>query len=684
MATNTRTEELRLVINGEQVGNSVTDLRKKQRDLNKELNKTEVGSKEWIKTTQDLNKVNKRIDDVKKKQKEVGNEWKKQGQEFKRGIMQRIDGIGMFGVTVGDLRSQFVGVTRGMSGATKASKLFKLALMGTGIGAIVVALGALVTYLTSTQAGMDKVTSVTRPLVAVFQKLLGIVQELGGSVFKGLARVIDGDIVEGFKTMGQGVVDAVTNIDDAIEEGIKAGTKLDKLQKQIERTEVALAQQRGKLNTQYQRGRELAQDQSLDEEIRRKGAMEAIEAQNKLLELEQSFLDLKIEKMKEEHALNDTSIADQLELARLIEQRDNFEAQAARKRASAKTLLNTIDKQIAAEGIQRDKEEQARIKAKQEAEIKADKEKQQQLITNLTEATEQERLIIAQKRADGLLSEQEYNNKLEELELAHLLAMKEMREQMGLETMALEKQIADFHISQLERQEEADQEKAEADKERQKAKQEENAALVTSFAESTAAAIENAETIQDATKGFLNSVKQSISAYIAKTVADAITKSFTSTPNPLIGLALAPIAAAGAKAIFNKIVPSFYHGGDTGDQSIGMGDQHGAFTGYTHANEFVIPEYMRNDPYVANVERYIENKQRTGSGGATNVNVNPNVSASVNVNDAATMKEAAIAMLAAADKMSRGVPAYFNNREYQRATDEFTTKETTRSRAKLN
>jgi TP901 family phage tail tape measure protein len=51
---------------------------------------------------------------------------------------------------------------------------------------------------------------------------------------------------------------------------------------------------------------------------------------------------------------------------------------------------------------------------------------------------------------------------------------------------------------------------------------------------------------------------------------------------------------------------SFYYGGDTGNLGIGLGDQYGDFTGFVHANEYVIPSMTVSEPFVANLLPAIE------------------------------------------------------------------------------
>ena len=65
-------------------------------------------------------------------------------------------------------------------GVSKALKVLRIAILGTGIGVLVIALGALISYFTGTQEGVDKLTKVTRPLQAIFTRLKDLFQKMGG------------------------------------------------------------------------------------------------------------------------------------------------------------------------------------------------------------------------------------------------------------------------------------------------------------------------------------------------------------------------------------------------------------------------------------------------------------------------------------------------------------------------
>ena len=77
------------------------------------------------------------------------------------------------------------------NGSVNSLKLFKIALISTGIGAIVVALGSLIGAFLSTQRGIDAVNKVLTPLKEVFATLVGFLQTKALSIFDQLKKAID-------------------------------------------------------------------------------------------------------------------------------------------------------------------------------------------------------------------------------------------------------------------------------------------------------------------------------------------------------------------------------------------------------------------------------------------------------------------------------------------------------------
>jgi hypothetical protein len=235
------------------------------------------------------------------------------------------------------------GVSGGMKGVSSASKLLKTALISTGIGAIVVALGSLVAYLGSTQKGMDTLRKVTEPVAQIFQRLLGVLQNLGGNVFAGISQMLNGELKQGFATLAKGIKQAGQETAGAFTNGIAAGERLADLTVKIEETQNNLILATARLNREIAENQELAMDLSKTEGERQKFAQKAINLINERTKLENGLLDMQIEKMKLEQEANDTDREGYAELNKLIAQREENEARAAQER---RRLNNIVNKKI--------------------------------------------------------------------------------------------------------------------------------------------------------------------------------------------------------------------------------------------------------------------------------------------------------------------------------------------------
>lgn len=330
---------------GAKAGETLLDLTKQANTLNKEIKKLKPGSEEFINKSKELQGVSGRIGDVKNQIKgttDASNKWK-----------ESLLGIIPFGGQFKSLAGQIGGVKNSVGGLTTASGFLRTAMLAIPLLAIIAALTTLVSWFTSTQEGMDKVTSVTRPLLAIFDKMKGVIQELGGSVFKGLALILKGDIREGLEVMGRGLVDAVRNTRDAIEEGWEAGKRLDQLQKQIERAEINQIVRSKELDLIIKQNKAIVEDTTKSYLERIQAAEKARKAQDELERTEVALIDLKIAKIKEQQALNDTSREDEKELAELVAKRLEIQARITEQAIE-------FDKKITEINAQRQAGEKAR------------------------------------------------------------------------------------------------------------------------------------------------------------------------------------------------------------------------------------------------------------------------------------------------------------------------------------
>ena len=436
-----------------------------------------------------LEALNKALNDNNAFIKENVSEYEQQKigiGDYQTAIENALGGTKLFGVGLNEVKStmsQFSGIldllkrelaqatagmaankkaAEGMGGAQKMAfitsqtlttglKLLRLALISTGIGAIVVALGSLIAYLSTTQAGIDAVTSVTRPLTVVFQTLLGVVQKFGGELFDdpigklkemrdfvvkqlvesftGLGKIIagiftfDGDkIKEGANQIkkladdnAQALKDFAKGIGDQFDEAWQKGKRIDELQKEIERKEIDMIAYRATAESQLKEQENIIKNQLLSAEERNKAIQEAERISKELVARENEILDAQIEQLKIKQSLNDTSREDEAELQKLIAARissgDKI-LEVERKSLGARRQLNNeavaAAKQRQDEAIKRNQDLLALFQAEQGFNKKSAEEE-----LRIAEQVRDKKIaILEQELKYKKISEVEYNTQL--------------------------------------------------------------------------------------------------------------------------------------------------------------------------------------------------------------------------------------------------------------------------------
>lgn len=181
--------------------------------------------------------------------------------------------------------------TTQMSGAQKAAavssnllsaglKILKIALISTGIGAIVVVLGSLVAYLTKTQKGTEFLSNAMAGLGAAINVIIDRVAKFGGA----LVKVFSGD----FKGAAQDMKATFAGIGDELQREIKLAYELNDISQQLEKQEVMLNMQRSASRKEIERLKMISDDTT-------KSAKERIAAAKQASEMEQADMKQQIE-----------------------------------------------------------------------------------------------------------------------------------------------------------------------------------------------------------------------------------------------------------------------------------------------------------------------------------------------------------------------------------------------------
>ena len=338
-------------------------------------------------------------------------------------------------------------------------KVLRGAIIATGIGALVVVLGSLIAYFTSTQEGINKVNRVLTPLKVAFQTLIGVVQSVGKvmveafqaawqpikkageligtflitplkqviGVVKGLSKVITGDfegaweevkkptqdLVNKAKEMGKAASDAkgkfselggemkniAGNIKATMDEALKRGQRIEEINQKLSASEADYIEQTANLKQQFKELNLIAEDTTKTFAEREEAAKKSIDVQREINKLAEDRNLLEQELLNLKFASNDTSDADRAELAK--KKAELAEQAAARIEAitTQNNKVNTIRKAANDQANAQAKEAADKARAHLEEQLKWQKEAVEDYVkTNSAVAQSlQERLAIEEK-----------------------------------------------------------------------------------------------------------------------------------------------------------------------------------------------------------------------------------------------------------------------------------------------
>ena len=175
------------------------DLEKELRGYEKELKKTSKTNLSARKSLNDqIEKTKEQLGDERQGLKELNRERKKANEELKDSEENAADYGGVLGMVdqqTGGLISSIGGMTKSIGGATKGFNLMKIAIIGTGIGALLIAITSIGAAFTSTEEGQNK-----------FNKIMGVIGATV-SVFTDRLATLGNFLISVFENPKQALID---------------------------------------------------------------------------------------------------------------------------------------------------------------------------------------------------------------------------------------------------------------------------------------------------------------------------------------------------------------------------------------------------------------------------------------------------------------------------------------------
>lgn len=278
--------------------------------------------------------------------------------------------------------------TTATTAATAASKGLKIAMLAIPLVLLLSLLAPLISFLTSTQEGMDAITSVTRPLVAIFQSFIGVLQNVGKQLFdtftnpkkamndlyefvvqnlinrfKAFGVILQGIIELDFGKLSDGVLQAGTGVENLtgkianagkqtaafLKEAADRGKEIDRLTKNIEIAEININKQTQENITKRKELDKIVKNTSLNIKDRTKANEEQNQLARDQAKIESGILEMKIKRLVIEQKLNDTSRKGNKELADLEAEREKINQGVIDEELAGTKVIATAKKEAAAE-----------------------------------------------------------------------------------------------------------------------------------------------------------------------------------------------------------------------------------------------------------------------------------------------------------------------------------------------
>jgi len=396
----------------EDLSNTLSEQRKILIELKQEELKLQRERAKMSDYQRGLTGIDKKIDHIKnsikdqtlavkmlnEEQKESVRSQKKLTKELKEqddAIKGSIGNFQMFGVSINGIKKsvgQIIPLIKLMFKSITAG------IMSTGIGALLVAFGSLVTYVQTTKEGMDKLNLVLTQISAGFKVIRDRVSSFGSAIAKAFSGDIKGAIND--------VKDATKGLGDEMEREIKLARELELSNQKLRDSENEFIIQKALTRKEIEKARLLSEDET-------KSAAVRLEALQKALNLEKETTKQELELAKEKKRIFEEDMKmskhkadDEKKLAELTADITNKEITSLRLQKRVMTEVNEMRNKIAAEEKAARKESMVEIEAMPKLHAEVNNEIIQadnSVLDNFLE-NNRKRKIFAEMHKDQMLS----------------------------------------------------------------------------------------------------------------------------------------------------------------------------------------------------------------------------------------------------------------------------------------
>ena len=276
---------------------------------------------------------------------EIQSEYSKLEKQVDRTTDSQKELGGILDSTTGGAITKFKDLKGTLGTVIKSFKSLKVAVMATGIGLLVVAVGSLTAMFTSSEKGQNRFTKILMQIGVVAGNVIDILSDLGSVVFN----VFTGN----FKAAGEAISEVIEGVKDFGEETkkeIKIAGELADMRAKADKVERQLLIDRAEATRKFNELREKAADKenvSVDERIRLLKEAGAIEEEITIKEIEAARL--RFEAKRQQNLLSKSTKQDLDEQAQLEARLIELEASRLKKQKTLTAEITTNLREAAAE-----------------------------------------------------------------------------------------------------------------------------------------------------------------------------------------------------------------------------------------------------------------------------------------------------------------------------------------------
>lgn len=279
--------------------NSLVSLRAKLSNLTAEydaLSEAERNAATGIKLRDKINEVTDALKDAEEETqryyRNVGN-YKEAIMEaananipFVQQINVMVTSLGGVKNYISNVNQKLITVAKTTTGLTRVVKLLGTAMLGLGIGALLVVLASLVSWFTKTQKGVEAANKIMGALGATVNVLIDRAGKLGSA----LVNLFTGN----FKQAGNDAKSIFAGIGDEIVNETKQAWKLAEVLNEIDKREVMLSMSHAANRAEIEKLKKAADDQTLSTQERIKAAEKAAEIEKKDLAVQTELAEARL------------------------------------------------------------------------------------------------------------------------------------------------------------------------------------------------------------------------------------------------------------------------------------------------------------------------------------------------------------------------------------------------------